>query len=150
VRRPSIAGYLDRREIVRAVRGERLDLSGDSNWAEPFDAMIGRVLAAGLALRLPASRVMCDLNSLGVGPEVRIDIEVQRFEHGADGLVLRALVAVRRGAETTSVKVEAVELEDRSERRDTEATVSAMNALLGKLADHIARTLASAPLAAKP
>jgi uncharacterized lipoprotein YmbA len=150
VRRPSIAGYLDRREIVRAVRSEQLDVAGDAIWAEPLDAMIGRVLAANLALRLPASRVITDLNSLGVVPDARIDIEVQRFEQGADGLVLRAMVAVRRGADTTPISLEAVELKDAGVGRDTEATVAAMNELLGQLADRIARTLATAPLAAAP
>jgi len=149
VRRPSIAGYLDRREIVLAVREERLALAGDSNWAEPLDAMIGRVLAADLALRLPASRVISDASSLGVVPEARVDIEVQRFEQGASGLVLHALIAVRRGAATMPVGLERVELEQRRASDDTEGAVAAMNVLLGKLADHIARTLASAPPAAQ-
>lgn len=143
VRRPSIAGYLDRREVVRAVKSERLDVAGDSNWAEPLDAMIGRVLAADLALRLPNSQVLTDLNSLGVVADVRIDTEIQRFEQGPEGLVLRAVVAVRRGAQTKPVRVEVIELKDEVDGSGTEAVIGAMNALLGDLADRLAGALAA-------
>jgi uncharacterized lipoprotein YmbA len=144
VRRPSIAGYLDRREVVRAVKSERLDVAGDSNWAEPLDAMIGRVLATNLALRLPNSQVLTDLNSLGVVADVRIDSEIQRFEQGPEGLVLRAVIAVRRGAETKPASVEVIELKDGVDGGGTEAVISAMNALLGRLADRVAGSLAAA------
>jgi uncharacterized lipoprotein YmbA len=129
---------------VRAVKRERLDVAGDSNWAEPLDAMIGRVLAADLALRLPKSQVLTDLNSLGVVPEVRIDTEIQRFEQGTEGLVLRAVVALRRGAETKPLKLEVIELKDEVDGSGTEAVVSAMNGLLGDLADRVASSLVSA------
>jgi uncharacterized lipoprotein YmbA len=143
VRRPSIAGYLDRREVVRAVKSERLDVAGDSNWAEPLDAMIGRVLAADLALRLPRSQVLTDLNSLGVVADVRIDTEVQRFERGAEGLVLRAVIAVRRGAETKPLSVQVFELKDEVDGSGTEAAIGAMNRLLGELADRVASSLSA-------
>lgn len=145
VRRPSIAGYLDRREVVRSVKDERLDVASDSNWAEPLDAMLGRVLASNLALRLPSSQVLTDLNSLGVVADVRIDTEVQRFEQGRDGLVLRAVVAVRRGAATKPVSLEVIELKSKVDGSGTDAVVSAMNALLGDLADRVASTIATVP-----
>jgi uncharacterized lipoprotein YmbA len=145
VRRPSLAGYLDRREVVRAVESERLDVAGDSNWAEPLDAMIGRVLAQNLALRLPKSQVLTDLNSLGVVADVRIDSEVQRFEQGPEGLVLRAVVAVRRGAETKPLSVHIFELKRVVDGSGTEAVIGAMNRLLGELADQVASSLAALP-----
>ena len=150
VRRPTIPGYLDRREIVRALRGEQLDVAGDAIWAEPLDAMIARVLATDLALRLPASRVYSSLGSFAVVPEARVDVEVQRFEQRADGLVLQALVAVRRGVESAPVSLDQLELTQEGAHRSTDATVEAMNALLGELADRVARTLAAAPSAATP
>ena len=144
VRRPSLAGYLDRREVVRAVKSERLDVAGDSNWAEPLDAMIGRVLADNLALRLPKSQVLTDLSSLGVVADVRIDTEVQRFEQGPEGLVLRAAVAVRRGTEQKPLGVQIIELKREVDGSGTEAVISTMNALLGELADRVASSLAAA------
>ncbi|MDB4973119.1 MAG: hypothetical protein JWN48_1460 [Myxococcaceae bacterium] len=138
VRRPSMAGYLDRREIVRGVLQERLDVASDANWAEPLDAMFGRVLAADLSLRLPRSRVFTDLNTLGAVSDVRIDIELQRFDQSADGLVLRALVALRNGAQMAPVNIEAIELRQPGKQRAVDGQVAAMNALLGQLADRIA------------
>ncbi|MDB4988639.1 MAG: hypothetical protein JWN04_3817 [Myxococcaceae bacterium] len=149
VRRPTIAGYLDRREIVRAVLSERLELASDANWAEPLDAMFGRVLAADLALRLPNSQVFTDLNTLGAVSNSRIDLELQRFEQGPDGLVLRALVALRRGSLSAPVAIEAIELKDSTTHRNTEAAVGAMNALLAQLSDRIAAML-DQPVAAEP
>ena len=148
VRRPSIAGYLDRREIVRSVLGERLELSSDANWAEPLDAMFGRVLAADLALRLPRSRVLTDLNTLGAVADTRLDLEVQRFEQGPDGVVLQVLIALRRGEQTVPVGLEAITLQDRVTSHATEAVVAAMNGLLGELADRIARMVATPPASA--
>jgi len=153
VRRPSIAGYLDRREIVLGVRDERLELARDSHWAEPLDAMLGRVLAANLAPRLPKSQVLTDLGSLGVVPALRIDTELQRFEHGSEGLVLRAMVAIRRGAQTTPTSLETVELVDRAAGHDSAAVVAALNGLVGKLADRVASAVVAAlaqPLDAPP
>ena len=150
VRRASIAGYLDRREIVRAVRDEQLDLAADAIWAEPLDAMIGRVLAMDLALRLPKSRVFSDSSSLAVVADARVDIEVQRFEQGPDALVLRALVALHRAAGSSPVSLHPLELEKRGALRGTESTVAAMSELLGRLADHIASTLSSASVAGTP
>ena len=143
VRRPSIAGYLDRREIVRGVLGERLELSGDANWAEPLDAMFGRVLAADLALRLPQSRVLTDLNTLGAVPDARLDLEVQRFEQGPEGVVLQVLIALRRGDQAAPVSLEAVTLNERVTQHGTEQVVAAMNGLLGELADRIAGMVAA-------
>ena len=143
VRRPTVAGYLDRREIVRGVLGERLELSDDANWAEPLDAMFGRVLAADLALRLPQSRVFTDLNTLGAVADARLDVEVQRFEQGPEGVVLQVLIALRRGDQIAPVSLEAMTLHDRNTQHETEPVVAAMNGLLGELADRIAHMVAT-------
>jgi uncharacterized protein len=145
VRRPSIAGYLDRREIVLGVAHDQLELSRAAHWAEPLDAMIGRVLAADLALRLPNSRVFSDLGSLAAVPEARVDVEIQRFDRGSDGLVLRALVALRRAPQSASVQLEAIALTQPVSEGDTDAVVRAMNVLLGQLADKLAQALATLP-----
>jgi uncharacterized lipoprotein YmbA len=89
--------------------------------------------------------VLTDLNSLGVVADVRIDSEVQRFEQGPEGLVLRAVVAVRRGAETKPLSVHIFELKRVVDGSGTEAVIGAMNRLLGELADQVASSLAALP-----
>jgi len=148
VRRPPMAGYLDRRDIVLAIRAERLEFAADANWAEPLDAMLGRVLAGSLALRLPRSRVASDLSSLGVMPDFQVDVDLQRFERGPDGQVaMRALTVVRRQGMAASLEV--VELSRSAGGSDTADTVATMSALLGDLADRLARTI-SASVASEP
>ena len=142
VQRPTIAGYLDRREIVRAVISERLDTASGANWAEPLDAMFGRVLAADLAQRMPQSSVFTDLNTLGAVPNVVVVIEVQRFERGDDGLVLRALLGLRRADANVPTALSTIELKDANASTSTDGQVAAMNALLGQLSDRVAALIA--------
>jgi uncharacterized lipoprotein YmbA len=144
VRRPHIAGYLDRREIVRSVLEQRLDIAGDALWAEPLDAMLGRVLARDLALRLPGSKVVTELSTLQVTPDVRIQLDVQRFESVANGaLLLNALVLVRNSDSVQPPRLVDLELETRLAGRETSTRVAGMNELLGQLADQVARLIAA-------
>src|SRR3954449_10637008 len=51
----SLAGYLDRQQIVRSSEDYRLTVAENDWWGEPFGGMLTRVLATGLAQRLPRS-----------------------------------------------------------------------------------------------
>lgn len=144
VRRPHVAGYLDRREIVRSVLGQRLDLAHDALWAEPLDAMLARVLASDLALRMPKSKVVSELSTLQVTPDVRVQLDVQRFESAAeDAVLLRALTSVRRTASNQPPTLVPLEIEAGLADRETSTRVAALNELLGELADRIARLIAA-------
>jgi uncharacterized protein len=149
VRRPHIAGYLDRREIVRSILEQRLDIAHDALWAEPFDAMLARVLASDLAARLPESTVVSELSTLNVAPDVRVQLDVQRFESVADGAVLlRGLVSLRHADSAQAAALVPVELSTRLTEGKTSKQVAAMNELLGQLADQIARSIARSIAAA--
>jgi len=95
VRRPNIAGYLDRREIVQRVAAQQLDVASGALWAEPLATMFERVLASDLAARLPQSQVVTGQAALASHADVTIDIDVQRFEQNAGKLVLEAQLGVR-------------------------------------------------------
>lgn len=140
VRRPSIAGYLDRREIVRGVTAQQLELASGALWAEPLATMIGRVLASDLAQRLPQSQVVTEQGALAARPDVRVEIDVQRFEQDRGALVLEAQVSVRDGS-ATEPRLSRVALSTQSAASATGALVAAMNDLLARLADHIAHTV---------
>ena len=145
VRRPTVAGYLDRRDIVMGIDRDKLEVAGDANWAEPLDAMVGRVLAEDLAQRLPNSRVLTDLNTLGAVSDLRVDIEFSRFDHGEDGLVLRAMVALHRGFEAQPPWLDSVELRAKGDVRGTREFVAALDGLVAQLADRIAQVVANPP-----
>jgi uncharacterized lipoprotein YmbA len=142
VRRPSLAGYLDRREIVRSVAAHELILEPRAIWAEPLDGVLGRVLAADLALRLPQSQVFHELSNLSASPALRVEVAIDGFDQReGDSLELRALVLVQRHGDRRAAP-QRVALRGRIEGTSTSALVQAWEELLGRLADELARMLA--------
>lgn len=141
VRRPALAGYLDRERIVSRVADYRLNLVAGERWGEPLAEMVCRVLAEDLSERLPGSAVFTELAEIAAEPDAIIDLDLQRFDEGADGQVtLRAQVGVEAGhghAETARTFV----LRQRPRGSGTPALVATMSALLGELADGVAAML---------
>ncbi|MGH7439860.1 MAG: PqiC family protein, partial [Polyangiaceae bacterium] len=60
IRRPGLAGYLDRPEIVRGIVDHRIAIADTDRWGEPLDAMVARVLAQDLEQRLPGVTVFTE------------------------------------------------------------------------------------------
>ena len=141
LRRVSLAGYLDRQEMVLASQGYRLRITPRSVWAESPADMIGRVLVENLSQRLPGTVVFREATGATVTPRATVAVSVQRFDATSTGpLVLRALVTVsgRNGHATGQVFTLTVPRE-----ADTpDALVASMSAALGQLADRIAGMVA--------
>ena len=145
LRRPSIAGYLDRSDIVRGDTGYRLDLRPGERWGEPFAAMLGRVLAEDLNQRLPGTTVFTAEGSLSPEPQARVEVDVPRFDLGAAGrVVLRAQVAVTRTGNKTSTRTRAVRVETTPASAGTPALIAAMSQAVGQLADAVAALMRTA------
>ncbi len=145
LRRPALAGYLDRGEIVRRVVDYRLRVSSGESWSEPLGDMIARLVEEDLAERLPGSIVFAEGSPISSDPDAVVSVDISRFDVGDDGqLTLLAEIAVERPPNHTSVGSRRVELQMRPAGRGTEALVGAMSDLLGKLADDISEYLRSA------
>lgn len=145
LRDPSIAGYLDRSEIVRGDTGYRLDLRPGERWGEPFASMLGRVLAEDLNQRLPGTTVFTAHGSLSPDPQARIEIDVPTFDLRAGGrVVLRAQVAVTRTGSKTSTRARTVQVVATPAAASTPALVAAMSHAVGELADAVAALLRTA------
>jgi uncharacterized lipoprotein YmbA len=126
VRRPGLAGYLDRSDIVGRVASYRLRVSSGERWGEPLGDMIERVLAQDLAA------------------DARVALDVQRFELGHDGEVtLAAQVVVEGKDEHSAIAARGFTLKARPDGSDTRPLVATMSSLLGQLADRIALLLAA-------
>ncbi len=139
VRRPALAGYLDRTDIVRHGDAYRLTVASSDQWGEPLDDLVGRVLAEDLTQRLPGSTVFSD-QAISPGQAV-VDINVQRFDADTDGTVtLLAQVAIRR-AGNEPVAARTLRFTARARSPSTSDMVAAMSQLLGQLADTIATML---------
>jgi uncharacterized lipoprotein YmbA len=140
LRTPHVAGYLDRHALVLRVMADRLELAPHAEWAEPIDGMLARVIASDLARRLPQAQIVTE--AVRAQPQLRIELDVRRFEIGAnDTLLLEALVAIRQPALPDAVLLQPVALSKRVRGRDAEALVTGMSELLSELAERLAPRL---------
>ena len=139
LRRPGIAGYLDRPDIVKTIIDHRLRANDTDRWAAPLDEMLGRVLAEDLEERLPGSVVFTEDGAITADAEATIEIDLRRFEVGAGGDVnLVAEVALEKGDAHVPAGTRAVRLKQAPSAPGTSALVETMSEMLGKLADEIA------------
>lgn len=139
VRRPGIAGYLDRTEILEQWDGQRLELAHSAGWAEPIASMIGRVLAENLSDRLQGTVVFAASSDLSIQAATVVELVIRKFDLASDGLVHLNVLWSVRGAGQTSAR--AVALQARPASTETGAIVATMSRLLGQLADEIASEL---------
>lgn len=141
LRRPGLAGYLDRPEIVRAGGAYQLRVAGGERWGEPFGDLVGRVLAENLNSRLPGMSVFSSAGSITTDADVTVEVDIQRFDAEAAGPVtLLAQTAVRRGRRGVAL-TRTVRLQVEPRTAETRDVVAAMSTALGQLSDAIAEML---------
>jgi uncharacterized lipoprotein YmbA len=151
LRRPGIAGYLDRPEIVKRIVDHRLGVGDTDRWAAPLDEMLGRILAQDVEQRLAGSLVFTEDDAITADADVTVEVDVRELDVDAAGQVdLVAEVAVERGAEHRVWGARVVRIHHRPGAPSTPALVGAMSDALGDLADEVAgllRSDAAAPTA---
>jgi uncharacterized protein len=138
LRRPGIAAYLDRPEIVRKIVDHRLGVVETDRWAAPLDEMLGRVLAQDVEQRLEGCVVFTEDGAITADADLTVEIDVRRFEVSEGGEVnLVAEVALERGDNHEVAATRAVRLREVPGAATTPALLSAMSDLVGKLADEV-------------
>ena len=146
LRRPGLAGYLDRPEIVRSNSAYSLRLTGMERWGEPLGDLFVRILAENLNSRLPGTSVFTSAGSITAEAGATIELDIQRFDADPSGqVVLLAQVAVSRGQARASAATRVVRLTVQPAGARTADLVAAMSTALGQLADALATMLRDAP-----
>jgi uncharacterized protein len=141
--RPGLAGYLDRSDIVVKNAGYRLQLTSGARWAEPLGDMIGRVVAQDISQRLPGSSVYAESGAIGADPELRVELNVQRFDQTGDGVVrLIGEVAIEQGRGHRLLHTRQLDVQGQAQPGNVAALAAAMSGLLGQVADQVARDIA--------
>jgi uncharacterized protein len=149
LRRPGIAGYLDRPEIVKGIVDHRLGVADTDRWAAPLDEMLGRVLAEDVEQRLGGSVVFTEGGAITADPDVTVEIDIRRLDVDEAGQVeLVADVAMEKGADHAVAGTRVVHLRHRPSTASTPALITAMSDALGDLADEVAGLLRSEATAA--
>jgi len=149
LRRAGLPGYLDRPHIVRRASAERLELAADERWGAPLDLMASATLVDDLSDRLPDCVVFSETGSISTTADVRVAVEITRFELGADGAVhLQAGSAVRWSSGTDAVRLKRHAFIEQPANKSTAELVASMSRALAQLADALAQTvLEGAPTA---
>ena len=143
VRRPGLAGYLDRSSIVVKASAYQLDVNSGTRWAEPLGDMIGRVLAQDLSQRLTGSTVFAESGGISARADLRVELDVQRFDRAGDGVVrLQGELAIEDSSGRLRLSARPVALEAPAPGADAASLAAAMSALLGQTADQVAQQIA--------
>ena len=144
LRRVTIAGYLDRPELVRGPREYRLSVDDTSRWGEPLAAMLDRVITEDLVQRLPRASVFSEAGAISTKPDLVLELDIQRLDTDTEGAaVLVAQVAIR--PENGTAKATTLRLRQSAGAITAAGQAAAMSAALGALADEIAARVASNP-----
>ena len=139
LRRPGLAGYLDRPEIVRRLVDYRLGVAANERWGEPLNVMIGRVVAQDMSQRLGGVSVFTEDGAITADADATVEINIQKFEMDGDGTVqLVAQLAIERGTSHAVTGARVIRLSARPDVGSTSGMVHTMSTLLGQMADQVA------------
>jgi hypothetical protein len=137
-----LPGYLERTQLVRRVGPNEVKLAESDRWAEPLAEGVAHTLQRNLTVLLGAERVVLHPWSLATRVDLRVDLEVLRFEPAADGgAELKARWTVRDGTGTRLLAARESQLTEPPSGRETAAAVAAMSRALGGLSTEIARAV---------
>jgi len=145
IRRPGLAGYLDRSDVVLAAADYKLDVNTQIRWAEPLGDMIGRILAQDLTQRLPSAAIFTQSGAISAAPGIRLEVDILNFNSGSGNQVtLTAQIALERGTTHSPLTTQAVSLSAAPSGPGPAALAAALSTLMGQLSDTIAVQIRSA------
>jgi uncharacterized lipoprotein YmbA len=130
----TIPAYLDRPQIVIRQDANRADIREFERWVEPLDSMIRRVLAADLAARLGAGRVL----DRPAKDTALIAVTIDEFGQDGDRVVLRGQWTVKTGGKDAPAVPHSFSHEEPLGKAEMPDMVAAMSRLVGALADEVA------------
>lgn len=145
-----LPAYLDRPQVVTRLGPARLDAGDGDRWAAPLQALFGAALAEGLREAVPGAEVLDWPWPSAAAPDVRIAVEVRRFEREADGAaVLEARWEITRGAAGAAVRGE-TGLREAAATPDMAGSVLALARTVNGLARELGAAVAGPTAASAP
>jgi uncharacterized lipoprotein YmbA len=132
---------VDRTAMVIRTGPNQVDIEDLHRWAEPLKTAIPRVLAANLGSELGTARVVTGRYAQGQGADVRVTVDVRRFESSfSEGATLEAAWTV---AGKTGVPVSGHTLaREAATSGDYAGIAAAHSRALARLAKEIAGAIA--------
>lgn len=136
--------YLERNQIVTRASDHRLVMADYDVWAGDLRQDMTRALTENLARLLGSDRVVAAPHTLRLQPDLRVEVEVQRFERDAGGKVqLAARWWLTRGSDGALLASPAITLAGTpvAAAAGYEAVVASMGSVYAELAQEIARSI---------
>ena len=138
----TIPEVVDRPQIVTRTAENRVELHEQARWAAPLRSEIPRVIADALAKRLPGARTATSEQRASGAPDIRVLIDVQRFDTSSAGADIQASWTVRTKEGSNPLAGRSLVTEPAGAGYD--AMVAAHSRALGKVADEIAAAIQTA------
>ncbi len=139
-----IPAYLDRPQIVTRTPGAEVKLSEFERWAEPLEDNVTAVLADNLSRLVPTERVSLYPTRPSEEREIRIAVEVLRFDGSPGGEVVLEARWRLLGPEDAPLKTERSRLTQPVGGTGYGELVDAMSRALGALSRELALGVQSA------
>jgi uncharacterized lipoprotein YmbA len=136
-----LAGYLDRKEIVRSSADYRLAVQSNDWWGEPLGPLIGRVLVVELSQRLPASNVYAEGGAISADPNATVAVNIQRIDVDQNGVLVLLAQAVVDFNRPTRTAARTFSITRPVSPASIAGQVASMSDALGELADGLAQML---------
>ena len=142
----TLAGYLDRPQIVTRPATDKIDLGEFDQWGEPLRDGISRVLSEDLSRQLPSARIAIfpwrGLDAV----RYQVLVDVTRFDGPAGGdTALEARWRILDGVTAKEVGAKTTRVAESPGGSGYPLTVSAMRRALNTLSREIAQTLVALP-----
>ena len=132
---------VDRSPMVLRTGPNQVDVTDFHRWAEPLKHAIPRVVAEHLAREVGTPRVFAGRAAAGQAVDLRVAIDVQRFESSLQqGAILDALWTVS-GAKATTARTRRSLLVEPAPSPDPAGLAAAHSRALARLAGEIAKTV---------
>jgi hypothetical protein len=137
--------FLNRPQIVTRTGGNRVRMADFSQWAEPLEKGIPRVLSENLARLTGTDQVSVYPWPTQIEVDLMVEIAVIRFEGDTDGEVsLVARWRLIRADGSEALPLQGSSYADSAADRSTEAMVAAMSRTLAAMSRDIAAAIATA------
>jgi uncharacterized protein len=145
VSRVAIPGIVDRPQIVARVASNNVEIFDFHRWAEPLQEAIPRVIAGDLSAQLGSGYSVAAGVMPGLPPDLRISVDVQRFEAVmGTGVTVDALWSVRPA--TGEARTGRSVIEERALEGGHADIAAAYSRALAGVAREIAAAVKAAPV----
>jgi uncharacterized lipoprotein YmbA len=136
----TLPDLVDRPQFVIRAEGSQVEILELHRWAEPLKSQIPRLLAENLGRQIGSDRVSAYPQHASVDAECRVQVDFQRFESSAGGIVVEALWSVRNSSDP-SLKTGRSQIREAVREGGYDAVVAAYSRALAVLSNDIALSI---------